>query len=138
MSTEHNKANDRRFYEAWSQGNLAALDEVCAQDYVLHDSSALIQGLESMKQFVSIYLAAFPDGHFTIEDQIAEGDKIVTRWTFRGTHKGELQGIPPTDKQVVVTGISMDRVAGSKAVEAWSNFDALGMLQQLGVLPPGN
>ena len=138
MSTEHNKANDRRFYEAWSQGNLAALDEVCAQDYVLHDPSMLIQGLESMKQFVSMYLAAFPDGHFTIEDQVAEGDKIVTRWTFRGTHKGELQGILPTGKQVVVTGISMDRVADGKAVEAWSNFDALGMLQQLGVLPPGN
>lgn len=138
MSTEHNKANDRRFYEAWSQGNLADLDEVCASEYVLHDSSTSVQGLEAMKQFVSMYLAAFPDGHFTIEDQIAEGDKIVTRWTFRGTHKGELQGIPPTGKQVIVTGISMDRVADGKAVEAWSNFDALGMLKQLGVLPPGN
>lgn len=138
MSTEHNKANDRRFYEAWSQGNLADLDEVCASEYVLHDSSTSVQGLEAMKQFVSMYLAAFPDGHFTIEDQIAEGDKIVTRWTFRGTHKGELQGIPPTGKQVIVTGISMDRVADGKAVEAWSNLDALGMLKQLGVLPPGN
>lgn len=138
MSTEHNKANDRRFYEAWSQGNLADLDEVCASEYVLHDSSTSVQGLEAMKQFVSMYLAAFPDGHFTIEDQIAEGDKIVTCWTFRGTHKGELQGIPPTGKQVIVTGISMDRVADGKAVEAWSNFDALGMLKQLGVLPPGN
>jgi predicted ester cyclase len=75
------------------------------------------------------------DTHFTIEDVIAEGDKVVTRWTARGTHKGELQGIPPTGKQVVVTGIVINRLVNGKLEEGWSNFDALGMLQQLGVIP---
>jgi len=91
-----------------------------------------------MKQFVSMYLTAYPDTHFTIEDQIAEGDTVVTRWTARGTHKGPLMGIPPTGKQVTVTGISIGRVVNGKTVEGWSNYDTLGMMQQLGVVPaPG-
>ena len=85
-----------------------------------------------------MYRSAFPDMQLTIEDQIAEGDKVVTRWTARGTHQGELMGIPPTGKQATVTGITVGRVANGKFVESWSNFDALGMMQQLGVVPvPG-
>ena len=85
-----------------------------------------------------MYRSAFPDIQFTIEDLIAEGDKIVTRYTARGTHRGDLQGIPPTGRQVTVTGIIISRFANGKFVEGWLDFDALGMLQQLGVIPaPG-
>lgn len=91
-------------------------------------------GREGFKQFVLMYRSAFPDMHITIEDQIAEGDKVVSRWTARGTHQGELMGIPPTGKQATVTGINIERFANGKFVEEWSNFDALGLLQQLGVV----
>ncbi len=139
MSTEENKALSRRFIEeVWNQGKLAVIDELVAPNYVDHDPTGPIHGPEGMKQFVSMYLAAYPDTHFTIEDQIAERDTVVTRWTARGTHKGPLMGIPPTGKQVTVTGISIDRVVNGKLVEDWSNYDALGMMQQLGVVPaPG-
>lgn len=136
MSTEENKANVRRsFEEGWNQGNIAVYDELTSPNYVGHDPAMTVQGIEGLKQFVSMYLTAYPDTHFTIEDQIAEGDTVVTRWTARGTHKGPLMGIPPTGKQVTVTGITIDRFANGKGVESWSNYDALGMLQQLGVIP---
>jgi predicted ester cyclase len=83
-----------------------------------------------------MYRTAFPNIHVTIEDQIAEGDKVVTRWTGHGTHQGELMGIPPTNKAVTVTGIAIDRIVAGKIVEHWENFDQLGMLVQLGVVPP--
>ncbi len=139
MSTEENKALSRRLIEeVWNQGNLAVIDELTAPNYVDHDPTRPIHGPEGMKQFVSMYLTAYPDTHFTIEDQIAEGDRVVTRWTARGTHKGPLMGIPPTGKQVTVAGISIDRVVNGKLVEDWSSYDALGMMQQLGVVPaPG-
>jgi predicted ester cyclase len=85
-----------------------------------------------------MYRGAFPDGHTTVEDSIAEGDKVAYRWTFRGTHRGELMGILPTERQVTITGITVDRISGGKIEEEWNNFDQLGMLQQLGVAPaPG-
>lgn len=135
MSTEENKANDRGLVEVLNRGNLALLDELIAPSIVSHDASTTMQGLEAYKQFVSVYLTAFPDLHFTIEEQIAEGDKTVTRWTARGTHRGELMGIPPTGKQVTGTGITIIRWANGKAEEAWLNSDGLGLLQQLGVVP---
>ena len=139
MSTEDNKANSRRFYEeVWNQGNLATADELNAANFVDDSLQPPIHGLESLKQFVMMYRTAFPDTHLTVEDQIAEGDKVVTRWTGRGTHQGAFMGIPPTGKRVTVTGINIVRFENGKAVEGWSNFDALGMLQQLGVVPvPG-
>ncbi len=85
-----------------------------------------------------MYRNAFPDMQFTIEDVIAEGDEVVVRWTFRGTHQGELMGTPPINNQVTVTGMSIERVSGDKIVETWDNYDALGLMQQLGVIPePG-
>jgi len=80
--------------------------------------------------------AGLADRQSTVEDQIAEGDKVMTRWTYRGTHKGDLMGIAPTDKQVTVTGICIDRIVGGKIVEEWGEMDNLGMMQQLGVVPP--
>jgi len=135
---EENKAIGRRaFEEVWSQGKLDVIDEILTADFVGHIAgSPGIQGPESYKQFATMYRTAFPDLKFTVEDQIAEGDKVVNRWTFTGTHKGELMGIPPTGIQV--TGIDIYRIAGGKILEAWVNGDALGMWQQLGAVPkPG-
>ena len=135
MSTEDNKAQARRAYDAFNQGNLAAYYELFTPDFVLHNASMTIQGLEAYKQFLSMYLAAFPDARLTLEDMIAEGDKVVTRQTFRGTHTGDLMGIPATGKQVSLPGIIITRLANGKAVEQWTNYDDLGLLQQLGVVP---
>jgi len=138
MSTEENKAMDRRFFEeVWNRGNLAVVDELMSSDFKSHDPT-IAAGSAGFKHFVSLFRAAFPDVHITIEDQLAEGDKVVTRWTARGTHKGDLMGIAPTGKQVTVTGINIGRVEGGKFVEGWFNIDDLGLLQQLGVVPmPG-
>lgn len=138
MSAEENKAIVRRlFEELWNQGKLDVADEIFATDYIFHEPVAgEVRGPEGFKQFVSMYRIAFPDLQFRIEDQIAEGDKIVTRWTATGTHKGELMGISPTSVQVTVTGIGIAHTDGDKIVEFWDNYDALGMLQQLGVVPP--
>ena len=141
MLAEANKALARRFYEeGWNQGNLAIFDELFAPNHVLHDPSfpEPIRGLEGFKQYYGSYRTAFPGNQLTVEAYIAEGDTVVSRWTGRGTHTGDLMGIAPTGKQVTVTGISIQRIANGKIVEEWSNYDMLGMLQQLGVAPmPG-
>jgi len=138
MSTEENKAIARRgSEEVWNQGKLDVIDEIFATDYVNHRAGGPdIHGPEGYKQFFTMFRTAFPDIKFTIEDQIAEGDKVVTHVTFTGTHKGELMGIPPTGVQVTVTGIAISRIAGGKILECWVNSDDLGMWQQLGVIPP--
>ena len=136
MSTEDNKALARRANTAGlNQKNLAIVDGLCAPNFVFHNGSITIQGLEAYKQFLSMFFTAFPDASFTIEDMIAEGDSVVVRRTVRGTHKGNLLGIPPTGKQVTVSEIALLRAANGKFVEVWSNSDDLGMLQQLGVIP---
>jgi len=135
MSVEENKAIFRRIVEeGFNKGNLAIVDELVAADHVNHSDN--VHGPEEYKQFITVYRTAFPDLHMTVEDQIAEGDKVVNRWTSRGTHKGDLMGIPPTGKQTTVTGMYVARIIGGKIVEEWGNFDALGMMQQLGVVPP--
>jgi len=137
MSAHENKALARRvFEEVWNKGNLAVADEVWANNFVGHAAPDEIKGPEGVRQFFSVFRSAFPDLQFTIEDQIAEGDKVVTRWTLRGTHEGEFQGIAPTGKQMAMTGITVQRIAGGRIVEGWTNRDALGMLVQLGVVPP--
>ena len=90
---------------------------------------------DGFKQFVAMYRVAFPDVHITIEDILAEGDRVMTRWSATGTHKGELLGIAPTEKKVTVTGMSENRISGGKVVEQWNEFDDLGMLQQIGAMP---
>jgi len=136
MSTEDNKAHVRRGFEAVNQKNLAVFDELLTPDVVFHNASTTMQGLEAYKQFLSMYITAFPDLQFTVEDMIAEGDRVVARCTTRGTHQGALMGIPPTGKQVKTTLIFIDRIVNGKGVEQWSNGDDLGLLQQLGVIPP--
>jgi len=117
MSTEDNKANVRRGYEALNQRNVAVFDELLTPDIVFHTASTTIQGLAAYKQFLSMLFTAFPDLQFTIEDMIAEGDFVVVRHTTRGTHQGNFRGIPPTGKQVSGTGMFIDRIVHGKAVE---------------------
>jgi steroid delta-isomerase-like uncharacterized protein len=135
--SEENKALDRRIFEAVSNKNLAALDELMAPDMVDHElPPGLPPGRDGTKAFLGMFISAFPDIKVTIEDQIAEGDKVVTRWTATGTHTGELMGIPATGKQVTMMGIDITRFSGGKNVEHWGQFDQMGMMQQLGVVPP--
>ncbi len=138
MSVEQNKAIARHFTEeVVNKGKLDAIHDLVATNYVWHDAPpGLPSGTEGLKQFFAMHSAAFPDWHSTIDDLIAEGDKVTQRFTGRGTHKGEFMGIAPTGKQVTLTGILIYRIAGGKIVEEWLNVDELGMMQQLGVVPP--
>ncbi len=132
MSTEDNKVIVRRFYdEAINKKNLAAIDEFVDPNVI--DHSGLPGGIEGVKQLFSMTLT--PDLHLTVEDQIAEGDKVVSRLTWRGTHQGEFMGILPTGKQVTITSIEIVRLADGKVVEHRNVVDNLGTLQQLGVVP---
>jgi steroid delta-isomerase-like uncharacterized protein len=139
MSEEENKALTRRSWEIVTEGSLDtledALQEVYADDIVMHEPDEDVRGIEGLKQFVSMIRSALPDLHITLEDDIAEGDKVVSRWTAQGTHQGELMGIAPTDNQVRITGITIHRIEDGKIVEEWENWDALGMMQQIGAVP---
>ena len=134
MSIEQNKAIAHRWNdEIWSKGNTAAIDELFAIDFVSHYPGEPTPDRESYKQWVTMNFAAFADIHCTIEDMVAEGDKVVLRWIWRFTHsKGDYMGIAPTGKRVTMTGISILRILGGKIVEEWGNSDDLGMMQQLG------
>lgn len=135
---EQNKMIDRRaIEEVWNGRNYDLVDELVASDFVGHASSPdqELHGPEAVKQFYMSLHSAFPDIRFTVDDQIAEGDRVVTRWTARATHRGDFQGIPATGKPGVITGVTIDRIAGGKLVECWTEMDDLGLLQQLGALP---
>jgi steroid delta-isomerase-like uncharacterized protein len=135
--SEQNTTNVRRlFEEVWNKGNQVVADELFAANYAHHDPSTpeLGQGPQSEKRRVTLYRNAFPDLRFTIEEVIAAGETVVARYTAHGTHKGELNGIAPTGKQINVSGITICRFANGKIAEGWVNWDALGMMQQLGVV----
>ena len=139
MSSETNKTVSRRFFEeVFGKGKLNVLDEIIAKDHVNSGPgslSGLPTGPEGTKQLVTVYRNAFPDVHFTIDEQLAEGDKVMTRWTAHGTHQGELVGIPATGNLSTVTGIAIDRLVNGKIAESWGIFDQFRMMQQLGVIP---
>jgi predicted ester cyclase len=135
MSTEENKTIVRQYFEKW--GAAEAERESLAPDFVAHMPG--IPGpmnREAFIQYQGVVRSAFPDFAPTLEEQIAVGDKVANRLVFRGTHQGDFQGIPPTGKRVTVTAITIERVVGGKIVEHWIEFDGLGMMQQLGVVPP--
>lgn len=138
MGTEQSKAVYRRFLDlGFNTGDFAALGEVLAPNYVDHDAPPGIPpGPEGIALLLGTYRAAFPDVHMTVEAQVAEGEMVATRYTFRGTHRGNLMGIAPTGKQVTMTGTTITRIVDGKMVEAWVNYDLLGLLQQVGVVPP--
>jgi steroid delta-isomerase-like uncharacterized protein len=136
--SEHNKAVVRRLIEeVWNKGNLSSLDEFFTPNYQNHDPSSpdFGRGPESERKGATLYRNAFPDLRLTIEDIIAEGDTVMVRWSSRGTHKGELNGIAPTGKQINISGITVARLSNGKLAESHVNWDALGMMQQLGVVP---
>jgi len=138
MSTESNKALVRRFYQEIDKGNLDAMDELVAEDYRDHSPPpfpGLASGREGLKQAFRIFWQATP-GYHRIEDQIAEGDKVVTRLTSCGKHEGDLPGAPRTGNDWKMTSITIHRIANGKLAEKWSDKDVLGFLQQIGVLPP--
>jgi steroid delta-isomerase-like uncharacterized protein len=141
VSVEENKAVARRWFEdLFNTGDLEVADEIIAPDHVNHDPTLpdIPPGSEGQKQVVNLYRSAFTNAHISVEDQVAEGDKVVTRWRGSGTHQGELMGVAPTGNQVRVTGITINRVSEGKIVESWTNYDALGMMQQIGAVPePG-
>ncbi|MEK1887112.1 MAG: ester cyclase [Phyllobacterium sp.] len=133
--SEQNKAQVRRVIEEiYNRGHLGIVDEVAASNLVIHASSHDIRGREGAKQYVTALRGGFPNLHLTVEDQIAEGDMVVTRWTARGTHTGEFQGIPPTGREVRVAGTDIDRIIDGKTVECWVHMDQLGLMQQLGAV----
>jgi steroid delta-isomerase-like uncharacterized protein len=137
MSVAENKDLARRAYDMWQKGDLSVVDEIFDENYVNHqhylpNSPEVLRGVGPWKDLLREFGEAFPDFNVTIEDQIAEGDKVVTRWTSRGTHKGRFMDIEPTDKQLGWTGISVDHIRRGKIVETWTNWDLMGMMQQLG------
>lgn len=138
MSTEENKMIARRFNEAiqsyWRDGSFDALEVLVAPDFV-HHGPGLPPDLAGLKQMLPAFRTAFPDLEITIEEIMAERDKVFDRATWRATHQGELMGIPPTGKQVTVQEMHIGRIADGKVVERWFEWDALGMMQQLGVAP---
>jgi steroid delta-isomerase-like uncharacterized protein len=137
MSAEENKALVRRFYEEIDKGNLAAMDELVAEEYIDHSPPpfpGLAPGRAGLKQAFEIFWEATP-GYHKIEDQIAEGDKVVTRMTAHGTHEGDLPGIPRTGNELEMTATVIHRIADGKLAEKWSDKDVLHFLQQLGVIP---
>jgi steroid delta-isomerase-like uncharacterized protein len=138
MSEQNKTLSRRSIDEVWNQGKLAVIDELVAANATFNDPSVpggKFTGPEGMRQFLQVYRGAFPDLRITINDQIAEGDKVVTRWTATGTHKGQFMGIAATDKRATVTGVAIERYQGGQVAESWANYDMLGMLQQLGVVP---
>jgi steroid delta-isomerase-like uncharacterized protein len=137
VPAEENKAIFRRYVEELgNEGNFDLADEIF-DHYRAHqsDGTTLERGPEDVKRFMGEFRSAFPDFHSTIEDMVAEGDKVVTRWMARGTHQGEFRGIAPTGKEIEMTGIGIFRFSTEgKVVESWDAMDQLGMMQQLGVV----
>jgi steroid delta-isomerase-like uncharacterized protein len=140
MSTEENKSLIRRYMEeALNKGNVGIADQLFTPTFVFHfPGSPGPMDREGWKQTSAVFQSAFPNQHTTTDDLVAENDKLAARFTFRGTHQGVFQSIPPTGKSVTMTGMAIWRVVDGKIAEHWVEFDALGLMQQLGVIPaPG-
>jgi len=137
MSEGNKNVVRRLFEELWNKGNLPVADELFSPNYAHHDPSTpdVGRGPESEKKRATLYRTAFPDLRLTIEDIIAEGETVTARWSCRGTHKGDLGGIAPTGKQFTISGVTIARLSNGKMAEGYVNWDALGLMQQLGVVP---
>ncbi|MBY8855072.1 ester cyclase [Nocardia sp. CA2R105] len=135
--SEQNKAAAKRIFDAWNTRDFEVFDEVLAADYIDHSPQnpyADTHGPEGIKRFARMYIDAISDQRFLVNEQIAEGDLVTTRWTGTGTNDGEIMGMPATGKSAVVQGITMQRFQDGKAVEGWTCWDTLGMMQQLGLV----
>jgi steroid delta-isomerase-like uncharacterized protein len=138
MSSEENKAIVRRYFSVFEQGNIDLLDELLAPDYINHTPATpdLPTGPEGVKGVVSMFRSAMPDLKVVVDDMIAEGDKVATRYTLEGTHQGELFGVPPTGQLLSIKSFTVERVSDGKIRDHWRVSDNLDMMQQLGVFPP--
>jgi steroid delta-isomerase-like uncharacterized protein len=139
MTLEDNQELVRRWYkDVFEKQDLGLADQIFSADFVTHDPNmpgGWPSGPEGPKAIVKTFKGGLPDATYTLDDQIACNDKVVTRWTARGTHDGELLGIPPTHKRVEVTGIEIERIANGRIAETWVEYDLLGLLQQVGAIP---
>ena len=136
MSAEENKAAKRRYFDAFNTQNLDAIDELFAPEYVLHIAgSPDVQGPETLKQMVAGSLVNLTDATLVVDDMVAEGDKVVTRWTMTAIHSGEFMGVPPTGQQITMQGVIIDRFVDGRVAEAWESFDMYGLMKQLGAIP---
>jgi steroid delta-isomerase-like uncharacterized protein len=136
---EDNKRISRRIVEEiFGEGRMELADELLTADSLGHDPALPepIRGPEGLKQAARGYRAGFPDLHIRVDEQCAEGNLVCTRWTATGTHSGEFWGTLPTGKQATVTGMTMDRIENGRVAESWTNWDALGLMQQLGIVTP--
>jgi len=134
MSLSENREVVRRFWEGFNSHNLEVWDEICSEKNITHYAFLLGENvdLQRMKEITEEYLEAFPDLTSSEDDLLAEGDEVVTRMTFTGTHKGEFMGIAPSGKKISITGIFIDKLKDGKIVEAWAEFDNLEILRQIG------
>lgn len=137
MSIEENKALVRRYMEeTFNQGNLSVIDQLASSDFVYHHATGRDLSTEAYKKMSIMTQNAFPEACMEIDDLFAEGDKVACRFTITGIHKGEYRGIPPTGKKITFQGVNIFRIVDGKIAEIWSRLDLLGMMQQLGVIPP--
>ena len=137
MSKEKSKSVVLRFVEeVQNQHDISAIDELFSPDFVDHSGISTQPNLDGTKQFFTMFFTAFPDIRVTVHDQIVEGDKVWSRKTFNGTHQGKFMGIPPTNKPVEINVIDIHRVVDGKIIEHWAVADMLGLMQQLGAIPP--
>ena len=137
MSAEESKATMRRYLGVFEQGNIDLLDELLAPDYTNHSPATpdLPTGPEGVKAVVSMFRSGMPDLRVVVEDMIAEGDKVATRYTLEGTHEGELFGVPPTGRRLSIKSITVERVSDGRIRDHWRITDTLDMMQQLGAIP---
>jgi steroid delta-isomerase-like uncharacterized protein len=138
VTVEENKVIAARFYEVYNKGDMELVDELFSPDFVGRDPddpSLERHGPEGVKRVVEAFRNAFPDLEGTLEDQTAEDDKVVNRYTGRGTHRGEFLGVAPTGREVELSGVTIFRLSGGKIVEGWDFYDGLGLLRQLGAMP---
>ena len=124
----------RAIEDVWNKGQMEAITELFTNDYVNNDPLNTTKGLDDFRNFVKKYRVAFPDCRLDIDELISSGDKVVVRWRYSGTHKGQLEGIAPTGRRVAGTGISINHFSGDKIREAFVNWDALGLMQQIGAV----
>jgi steroid delta-isomerase-like uncharacterized protein len=134
MSSNHVALIRRVYQEVWNKGNTAIAGEFVSPEYTIHDPLIKHEpGVKAFTHYVNLMRATFPDIQFTIEDLFESGDKVTTRWRAHGTQKSEFLGVPPTDKEVTVTGVTITRFSRGKIAESWTTWDGLGMMEQLGV-----
>lgn len=134
MLEKHETAARRLIEEVWNQGNLDAIDGLVTRNIVGHDPMNPVKGIDTLRDVVRKYRAAFPDLHLDIEDLFSAEDKVVVRWRATGTHRGPLEGLRPTGRQATIAGMSVDRFSGDRICETFDYWDALGLMQQLGAV----